>query len=43
MPTKYSRMVSMQAVGFQGKSDVAGELVKTKSDAETAGDSPARA
>ena len=33
----------MQAIGFQGEADVAGELVKPKSDAETAGDSPTRA
>ena len=31
-------MVSMQAFGFQGEANVAVELVKRKSDAETAGD-----
>ena len=36
-------MVSMQAVGFQGEANVAGEIVKPKSDAETARDFSARA
>ena len=43
MLKKYSSMVSMQAFDFQGEANVAVELVKPKSDVETARDFPAKA